>query len=635
MGIGLCIAAGSNAQQDIFEAEKTRFQQAREATTLGNGTNASPNFKVAFYRLRLELDPGIRYIRGRVAAYMRTTAATNSVSYDLSDSLRVDSVLFRGSRIAFFRPGNQTVQLDFPVSLPAGTRDSVVIYYQGAPVSNDLGSFSLSSHSGVPVLWTLSQPYGSRDWWPCRNGLDNKADSMETELVTPSAYYGTSIGVLTQELVQGGIRSTVWKHRYPVSTYLFAIAASNYEVQEDTIQLSTGKVLPLQQYVYPEAAAAWRASMQDTRRLMRMFERYFGPYPFREERYAHTQVNFGGGMEHQTNSWMGSTNMNLIAHELAHQWFGDKVTCGSWQDIWLNEGFAVFLSYMNTESLIPFDEKVWWYGGEVDVITQEPGGSVYVRDTSALSTMFSYRLTYIKSAWVVKMLRWKLGEAKFFEGVRRYLQDPALAYGFARTEDLKRNLEAASGMKLDEYFRDWVYGEGYPSYQMNWSPLGNRVQYELKQTTSHPSVNFFEMPVPVLFKNASRDTMVVIHHERNGQTGNINIGFVADTAIIDPYYELISKSNSATRTDLDAAPNSISIFPNPVRDQVNLLLRNLTDRKPLITVYNSSGQLIWKKQQALISASDLITIPAGGWPSGVYFLRVQGKDYNSVKTIVK
>jgi aminopeptidase N len=620
---------------EIFEQEKARYHAltALQKTT-GSASSASSDFTVSHYRFEWEVDPAVRFLKGKVTSSFIITAPSSNIRFDLSDSLQVDSVLYRTQKLSQARPGNNTLQINFPTNLTAGTRDSVSIFYQGKPGEHGLGSFSVSNHTGVPVMWTLSEPYGSRDWWPCRNGLDDKADSIDVLITTPDRYYGTSNGVLASEVTAGGKRTNHWKHRYPIVSYLVAIAATNYVVQQDTIQLN-GKILPLQQYVYPEAAAAWTASLSNTRNMMRYFEQQFGPYPFRNERYAHTQVGFGGGMEHQTNSFMGSTNRSLIAHELAHQWFGDRVTCGSWQDIWLNEGFAVFGTYAYFESTLPPAEIVNWFRSEVDIITSRPDGSVYVKDTSSVNAIFNYRTTYVKAGWVVNMLRWKLGDANFFEGVRRYLSDPTVAYGFGRTDDLKRNLELVSGQNLDEYFKDWLYGEGYPSYQMSWLPLGTKVQLVLNQTTSHPSVDFYEMPVPVLFRNATRDTLVVINHTRNGQSELHDLGFIPDTAFIDPYVKLVSAQNKTSKSGASAAKNSVRLYPNPVGDQFSMLLNNFTSNTAAITVHNAKGQLLWKQDLTLPTGNDLITIQSSTWAKGVYIVRVRSNNMNFVKSIVK
>ncbi|HLO79497.1 MAG TPA: M1 family aminopeptidase [Chitinophagaceae bacterium] len=620
------------AQFQVFEKEIARYQAMTGSSIAGS--NASPDFKVDHYRFEWEIDPAVRYIKGKVSSSITITANTSSIRFDLTDSLRVDSVLYHANKISFTRPGNHLLQINFPAALNTGARDSVSIYYQGAPPASGLGAFSVSNHTGVPIIWTLSEPYGSREWWPCRNGLDDKADSIDIFITTPDQYFATTNGIQMANLVNAGKRTTVWKHRYPIASYLVAMAATNYQVQEDTIELN-GKILPLQQYVYPEAAAAWAATVPDTRRMMRVFEQYFGPYPFRNERYAHTQVGFGGGMEHQTNSFMGSTNASLIAHELGHQWFGDRVTCGSWQDIWLNEGFATFLTYFYFEGVLSEQNRIAWYRSEVDYIAEEPGGSVYVKDTSSVGSIFNYRTTYVKAGWLLQMLRWKLGDAAFFEGLRNYLADPSTSYEYARTEDLKRNLEASSGQNLTAFFNNWLYAEGYPSYQLSWLPLGNKVQLTLSQTTSHPSVSFYEMPVPVLFKNATRDTLIVINHTKNAQTEIRDLGFIPDTAFIDPYVKLISFNNKTSKAGTTNKKNDVTTYPNPVGDQFNILLRNFSSDKAGITIHNAAGQLIWKQELSLPTGSDLLSIPSSTWSRGIYILSVNSKDSKFVKRIMK
>ncbi len=622
----------AKAQYRLFEKEIARYRAMTNASV--SGSNASADFKVDHYRFEWEIDPAIRYIKGKVSSSFTITANTNSISFDLTDSLRVDSVVYHSNKITHSRPGNHILQINFSSSLPTGTKDSLSIYYQGAPPASGLGAFSVSNHTGEPIIWTLSEPYGSREWWPCRNGLDDKADSIDILITTPEQYFATTNGIQTGNIVNAGKRTTVWKHQYPIATYLVAMAATNYVIQQDTIQLS-GKILPLQQYVYPEAAAAWAATIPNTRSMMRVFEQYFGPYPFRNERYAHTQVGFGGGMEHQTNSFMGSTNASLIAHELAHQWFGDRVTCGSWQDIWLNEGFATFLTYFYFEGVLPPQNTIEWYRSEVDYIAEEPDGSVYVKDTTSIGSIFNYRTTYVKAGWLLQMLRWKLGDDAFFKGLRNYLADPATSYEFARSEDLKRNLEASGGQDLTEFFNDWLYGEGYPSYQLSWLPLGNKVQLTLSQTTSHPSVSFYEMPVPVLFKNATRDTMIVINHTKNAQTEIHDLGFVPDTAFIDPYVKLVSFNNKTSKAAITNDKNVVTTYPNPVGDQFNVLLRNFSADKANITIHNAAGQLIWKQEHSLPTGSDLLSIPSSTWSRGIYILSVKSKDSKFVKRIMK
>lgn len=622
---------------DFAEQEKVRFQAYQQALASGQlASAASGNYKVGHYRLECQIDPAIRFIRGKVTATISLTANASSISFDLANELSVDSVVFRGARIGFSRPGDQSLVISFPTAVPANTRDSLTIFYQGVPPVAGFGSFSISSHAGVPGMWTLSQPFGAKDWWPCRAGLEDKADSIDIIVTTPEAYLAASNGMLRSNTAENGKRTVWWKHRYPVATYLVSISATNYVIQNDTIQLKDKVILPLQQFAYPESATRWSTAIPMTRDIMRFFEDLVGPYPFRNEQYAHTQVGFGGGMEHQTNSSMGALNEVLLTHELAHQWFGDKVTCASWSNIWLNEGFAVLLNMLYFDKIFTKEYMDSYYQSHINFITQANGGSVFVYDSTNANRIFDYRLSYLKGAWVLRMLQWKLGDTVFFRGLRSYLGDPALTYQFARTESLQYHLEKASGQNLSKYFKDWVYGEGYPSYQLKWLPLGaSRVQVELNQVTSHPSVSFFALPVPILFRKAGKDSLVVFDHIANGQRLSFDIGFLPDTVIIDPKRKLLSTNNTIARADANASVNGVKIFPNPVGSQFSILLTRFSDPDAYVTIHNAAGQLMYRNELQLPAGNELLQIPSSGWPAGVYIVHVRSKTVDLLQKLIK
>ena len=621
----------------LVEQEKNRYSSMTRNNTIGiEQSMASNNFNVHHYRCEWTVDPAIRYIQGKVTCDFIATASTSAISFDLFDNLLVDSIIYHNSVISFSRPGNNLLTINFPSSISSGAKDSVSIFYQGAPTTTGFGSFTASAHSGTPIIWTLSEPYGAREWWPCKNGLDDKTDSLDVIITTPDTYFAASNGVLANEIVASGKRMVYWKHRFPIASYLVAFAATNYQVQNDTIQLKN-IVMPLNQYVYPESSTSFSNSKVFTRRTMRLYEDAFGPYPFRTERYAHTQCGFGGGMEHQTNSFMGNASEGLITHELGHQWFGDKVTCGSWQEIWLNEGFATFMANYALEAFYPASAIRPTFQAQLNSIVSQPGGSVKVDDTTNIGRIFSYRLSYAKGAWLLRMLRWKLGDSAFYKGLRNYLTDPKTSYGFGYTEDLKRNLELSSGKELDEFFLDWYNGQGYPSYKLDVKWLGGTyVSVNLSQTTSHPSVSFFEMPVPILFKSSLRDSLIVIDHKINNQQLTINLGFIPDTAIIDPEIQLISANNKVSISkDIASPPNTVRIFPNPVGDQFTMQLLNFTSRDIGITVHNAAGQLIWKQEKNMMNGSDYIRFDSQKWAKGIYWLSIRSKDLRYVKKIMK
>lgn len=512
-----------------------------------NATEASNNFDVKYYRCEWEVDPAIRYIKGIVTVYYVTTSATGFIALDLMNDLVTDSVKQRNVLLTKSQ-SNNTLTINLTGLVILGTLDSVSIYYQGIPPNTGFGSFIQSTHAGTPVIWSLSEPYGSRDWWPCKNGLDDKADSIDVFVTNPIAYKAASNGILQSETpVSGGTKLlTHWKHRYSIASYLICFAVTNYTVFNNTVQLSGG-ILPMQTHCYPESLTSFQNGTINTLNAMKLFDTTFGPYPFMNEKYGHVQFGWGGGMEHQTATFVVSIDESLCAHELGHQWFGDKITCGSWKDIWLNEGFATHLASMYMEKKYPgsvTSNRI----GEINTITNQPGGTVYVDDTTNVGRIFDYRLSYLKGSHLLYMLRWILGDNVFFTAIRNYQTDPAVAYGFARTSDLKRNLEQASGKNLSYFFDEWFTGEGYPTYNVQWSNLGSgNVWIKMNQTTSQPAYPFFELPVALKFKNATQEATVVVNNLVNGEVFIRSIGFVADTVLVDPDAWLITRNNTTAK----------------------------------------------------------------------------------------
>jgi aminopeptidase N len=607
------------------------------ATILDQLTLASNNYTVYYYRCEWQIDPTKNFIAGRVTPYFIITASTDSLVFDLSYILKVDSVLMRGTKLNFTQDTNETLTIHLPLSYSIGTHDSISISYAGVPAGAGFGSFVQSSHHNIPIVWTLSEPYGAKDWWPCRNGLDDKADSIDIYITHPSQYRASANGILSDIKIAGANTITHYKHRYPIATYLVGIAVTNYSTFTDSVQL-THTLLPVINYVYPEDSSNFHLNIFKMLDAMKLYDSTFGDYPFEKERYGQTEFGFGGGMEHQTNSFIVSPQENLMAHELSHQWFGDKVTCKSWTDIWLNEGFATFCAdFFYAEHFTPTQYKTYVSNDLADIVSQ-PGGTVRVNDTSDVSNIFDGRLTYHKGGFLLRMLRFTLGDDLFFKGIRSYISDPLLQYGFATTQDLQRNLETASGLDLNYFFNQWYTGEGYPSFTVEWNEdANNKAIIKVNQTTSVPSsVSFFKVPLPLVFKNSSQEKTVILQDSINNQYFTADIGFAADSVLIDPDHFLISKNDTAIKIHFADEPvDSVVVAPNPFSANINITYQKSNGAQLLFQLYDVLGHLITTQTVIADGTPQTYMLYVPSLAAGIYFLKISSEGKTVTRKLFK
>lgn len=635
----MLLAAGANAQEQICKETNTIAYNERlgHARLAGNKSPsaASANFTVHYYKCEWTINPAQNYITGRVTPHFIITVATSSLTFDLHNQLVVDSVVMRSTKLTFSRGTNNTLTIQLGRSYAVAEKDSLSIFYKGVPAGGGFGSFVQTYHGSKPVVWTLSEPYGAKDWWPCRNGLDDKADSIDIYVTHPSAYTTSSNGWPADKQVVGANTISHYRHRYPIASYLVAIAVTNFSTFTDNVQLKNG-LLPVLSYIYPEDSAGFHNSINLMLNAMKLYDSIYADYPYLNERYGQTEFGWGGGMEHQTNSFITSYGENLMAHELAHQWFGDKVTCGSWQDIWLNEGFATFCAdFLYTERYNP-TLLASYVSSNLSYIVSYPTGSVWVNDTTDIGRIFDSRLSYDKGAFLLRMLRFTLGDKKFFKGISNYLNDPKLAYNFARTIDLQHHLEAVSGQDLTYFFNQWFYGQGYPSFTVSWSQNATtkKATISVTQTTSNASVTFYKTPLPLLFRSGTKKKRVIINIDSNDQSYLADIGFIADTVLVDPDQYIISAKNKTIH--LTAAKPQVAVSPNPFTDRLAITYKETAGKKILLQLLNNSGQLITAANIVAAGGQQQYTMYApANLPPGIYMLHVNVDGKVSSQTLIK
>jgi aminopeptidase N len=647
----LCVAQFGFSQDDKIEHEKMIEAEMKSASKTIN-FRANPNtsnYDITYHKLEFSVNPSVANIAGKVTTTYTALSNMNSITFDLDDAMVVSSVIINGNSETFSQNANELI-ITLPITQLSGTSQTVEISYSGNPTTTGFGSFTINTHgtgaANRPVLWTLSEPYGAKDWWPCKQDLNDKVNNIDVYITAPAVYQAVSNGLEMSAIVTGSNKTTHFKHNYPIPAYLIAIAVTNYQIynQQGGLGTTASPFFPIVNYMYPETATANQTSLAVTPTIINFFESIIGPYPFRNEKYGHAQFGWGGGMEHTTVSFMtagstGAYSRGLISHEMAHQWFGNKVTCGSWKDIWLNEGITEYMSGLFEENFAGTSAFTTWKSNKISSITSFTTGNVYLRDSQLtdINRIFSSRLTYNKGSMITNMLRFKMGDANFFQGLRNYLSDPAYAYAYALTPQFQAKMEAVYGApgSLQEFFNDWVYNEGYPTYTVNAFNSGAgqaTIQINQMQSITNPVqigyVSYFEMPITVrLTGSAGQEADFTLDNTTNGQTFNVAVSFPVTGIVVDPFKNIITGTNTATLgvNGFDYG-NAIQMYPNPTSDILNIdLPTNITLEK--IIVYNNLGQKSIETSLNKIDVSNL--------SSGIYIVSFETSEGKFHKNFIK
>jgi len=557
------------------------------------------DYDVNYYRLNIRINPDSvitttpantgKYVRGSVTTYFTTlTSNFSDIRFDFANILTCDSVYYHGAKLP---AGNKVEVVDtLTITLPsvlatAGTLDSITVYYKGVPpVITDFGGstgFVKSTHSTAPVrnyIYTLSEPYGASTWWPCKSRVvSDKADSVDIVISTPTAFKVAANGIVAAETTDGTNRITFWKHRYPISSYQVAISVANFIQYPTTPTLVNinGTMMPFYNYLWPETNTAnAQTALNRTPLMLTTFSSKFGDYPFKKEKYGHYTFGFGGGMEHNTFSGMGSgtydatTDWSVIAHELGHQWWGAAVTCGSWKDIWVNESFARYSEIVCLEFAPSISATTaLTHRGNIKASAISTGNQVkptYQNDTTSITTIFNPSVyIYDRGAMIISMLRTVMGDTKFFQGIKNYQADPLLKYKNALTDDVKNHLQNASGLDLNKFFNDWIYNTGFANYNgAKWNNMGNEFVLQMPQTTQLSGLSNFEMPVVINVKGsnpATMDTTIVLYDKagilhtvddgvltnKGGSVVQFRLSFVPATVTFDPQSKVLANGSIA------------------------------------------------------------------------------------------
>ncbi len=588
-------------------------------------------YDVKFYFLDLEMSNTSIYLKGSVRIDAKVVVPVlDTFVVELIPALTIDSIKINGQLKPFVRLGDEVYVPGLSFVNDAAL--SVTIWYKGTP-SIPGGFFSGISNGtspswGAQVTWTLSEPFNAKQWWPVKQVLSDKADSVWVFITTASANKAGSNGLLTAvtNMGNGKVRYE-WKSRYPINYYLISAAVSTY-VDYSTYAHPAGysDSILIQNYVYsnPQTLTYFKSVIDQTASLIELYSDKFGLYPFAEEKYGHSMAPLGGGMEHQTMTTLGSFSFGLVAHELAHQWFGDYVTCATWQDIWINEGFASYAEYISAQYLQSYAAAQALMADVHSNVKSQPGGSVFVPASQAMdeNRIFSGRLSYDKGSAIIHMLRFEIGNDQVFYNVLKTFLS-TYADGVASGDDFRQVAETVSGKNLQHFFDQWYYGEGYPLYQVEWAQIDPQtVRIITRQTTSTTVTPLFTMPLECTFSSVtSGDTTIRIYVTQTTDTFFVPLNRTVTGLAVDPEkWMLMDVTSIKNTTGMEEVPTlSAAVFPNPAKD---LLYLRLDDKAGIgnfnFLMMDVNGRVV--KKYNLFGNSH--TISVSDLPSGIFFWQI-------------
>ena len=574
-----------NAQQHFCsKAKQTSIasQISHQARTAALVPQISHELKydIKFVHLNLNCERTNKYVSGNVKTVATVTIAPlDTFMTILHVNHSVDSVRFNGMLLPSIRK-DSAVKVGLPAPLGINSSFTVVVYYKGtAPVGGSaIGSgysFGTSGSWGNQASWSLSEAVAAYHWWPCKQILTDKIDSSWVFVTTDSTNKVGSNGKLQNVVVVGNKKRYEWKSRTPINYYLISVATAKYKeynLYAKPQYLLNDSIL-IQNYIYDNAINnplfnTQKIQLNKMPQVMNFLCNMYGMYPFYKEKYGHCMAPFGGGMEHQTMTSLGFFDYYIDAHELGHQWWGDNVTCKTWGDIWINEGFASYTEHLVAQYLDPPNFNTNLNSAHNNVMSAT-GGKIYVTG-----------------------------------------QD--------------------TGINASQFFNQWFFGQGYPTFNVKFYSAPNTCIINSTQTTSFPSsVPLFITPMEYkLTRTGFPDTTVRVMHSNAVENYTFSLLGTVTGVVCDPNNWVINKvigptfDSSLGFDELGASVNDIKIGPNPTKGIVAINTTQSFEGRVIVLDINGK-QLIDKK------LGSETTLDISAYANGIYLVKIT--DANGIE----
>ena len=615
---------------------------------LGDAAVSSDRYDMLHYALDLTIDPDVQYISGTVGmVFDSRESALQEIVFDLATTLTVDRIEHRTGDLVFSHAAD-SVAVTLPAALAETETDSFVVHYSGVPTpplfNRGLMFKRHHDYAGAPpedagpIVANLSEPGYAQSWWPCKDKPGDKTTATIT-LRVPEDLVGVSNGTLVgNEVYEAGWRAFTWYEAHPIATYLISVAISDYTLLQEDCTTTGGSDIPLRNWVFPPDAADAAVDFGPLCDMIDFCENLYGPYPFTGEKYGHAEFIWPGAMEHQTCTSMGQAFIDgdglsdwIIVHELGHQWFGDSLTPATWAEIWLNEGFATYtesLWYEHTDGAAAYRQ---YLQNSVDIASWARQGPVYDP-----VPVFPGRVIYDKGAWILHMLRGRMGDTVFFDFVEDWAQGSDRPFGLVTTEAFVDLASTFAGEDLEPFFTPWLEETNVPVVAFDYSVTetggsNRRLDVALRQTQTPLYDNVF----PIRVTTASGTTTETLHLA--SATASASWDFAAEILEVelDPDRWVLWTEAPGVSTG-----NRITlVYPNPSRGTYAYIRYHIdTDSDIVMCVYNAYGNELLRRPLGTVtpepSFNEVVWDVRDGRgapvPSGVYWVTLEIDGVRSV-----
>lgn len=537
-------------------------------------------YDIKYYNIDLKASSASNYIEGFVEISFITTNNSDSISFQLYDGFEIEQVEFN-SKISDYSFQFDTITINVKDEILFDALNTIKIVYKGNAKRTNNKGYINTMYASSSVTYTTCEPYYTYCWLPCNQNLTDKIDSIDVALTTYKTNWGISNGLMTEkEIIDDEYVKYHWKSRYPIAYYLIFLNVGPYFEHQTYAILNDNDSILFQSFLLNvDNINEVYSTIELTKDIMNLFIDKFGDYPFANERYGYSLVPIGGAMENQTNTLirhdlmttdMTSTSGGFVPHELGHSWFGNNITCGNWQDIWINEGFAEFTENIAIEFLVSKSAAISHMNGAINYALYNPELPLYVPFEELTYSRIFDRISYDKGAAVLHMIRFMVNDDELFfeimkEFTKRYTGKTAIG------EDFKDLLHEMTAIDFNSFFEQWYYGFGYPTYNVVYYQNGKNLKLDIHQTTADGRTPFFEIPIELKLIGNDNDTIVRIEQNEPEQIYWIEIPFEVQTIEIDPNNWIINKVGSieVSSKELMNVPK-IQIYPNPGEDVINI-----------------------------------------------------------------